>query len=704
MPLHPALEHHLVNTLGWRSLRPLQEQAIEPILSGANALLLAGTAAGKTEAAVFPVLSRILSEDWRGLSVVYVCPIKALLNNLEPRLTHYAELVGRRVALWHGDVGAGARKRIVSEPPDLLLTTPESLEAMLLFRREERGQLFSRLQVVVVDELHAFAGDDRGWHLLAVVERLARVAGRDLQRLGLSATLGNPNELLAWLSSGSQRPQRVVAPAAVPGPTPEVVLDHVGSLGNAATVIARLHRGEKRLVFCDSRTRVEDLAAALRALEVKTYVSHGSLGLDERRQAETAFREAQDCVIVATATLELGLDVGDLDRVIQIDAPRTVAGFLQRLGRTGRRADTNRNCLFLTTRDDAFLRAAAIVWRWSQGWVEPVVPPPLPWHVLAHQLLALTLQEGTLGRQTWAEWLPAFLQGAHLDAQQAQRLLDHMVAVEMLAADGELLVHGPAAEKAWGRRNWMELCAVFQTPPLFAVFHGRKELGLVGEQTFLLPGGVTPILLLGGRSWEVGAIDWRRRTVQVTPSESKGRSIWQGTSGAMSYHLTQAIPELLVSETFPARLTQRGVEQMTALREELSWVQPGTTSVVQESGGRCHWWTFAGLRANAQLARLLGGLADPGVRGSVTDFRIRLAVTEELETKLEKTLAQPASPGSSLPADEREIGDLLSGIKFSACLDSTASRQLLEQRLEDTRGVEATQATPMKWITTHEAS
>jgi ATP-dependent Lhr-like helicase len=194
----------MVNTLGWPGLRPLQEAAVEPLLAGRDALLLAPTAGGKTEAAVFPLLSRMASDGWTGLSVLYVCPLRALLNNLEPRLSSYAAWLGRRAALWHGDTGAGARQRLLMDPADLLLTTPESLEAMLVSTKVTPRALFAGLRAVVIDEVHAFAGDDRGWHLLAVLERLSRLAGRPVQRVGLSATIGNPPELLEWLQ-GSNR-------------------------------------------------------------------------------------------------------------------------------------------------------------------------------------------------------------------------------------------------------------------------------------------------------------------------------------------------------------------------------------------------------------------------------------------------------------------------------------------------------------------
>ena len=201
--LHPSLAHNLVATLGWSTLRPLQREAIEPVLRGDDALLLAPTAGGKTEAATFPILTRMADEGWTGLSVLYLCPLKALLNNLLPRLEVYGAWAGRRVALWHGDTPASRRKSILTGPPDLLLTTPESLESMLVSPNVDHTLLFRDLRAVIVDEVHAFGSGDRGWHLLAVLERLSRVAGRPLQRIGLSATVGNPEGLLHWLQGSS---------------------------------------------------------------------------------------------------------------------------------------------------------------------------------------------------------------------------------------------------------------------------------------------------------------------------------------------------------------------------------------------------------------------------------------------------------------------------------------------------------------------
>ncbi|MFZ1410832.1 MAG: DEAD/DEAH box helicase [Micropruina sp.] len=407
--LHPVVQHHIVNELGWRDLRPLQDAAIAPLLAGEDALLLAPTAAGKTEAALFPLLTRMAGQSWSGTSLLYVCPLRALLNNLEARVDRYAAWLGREAAVRHGDTSQGVRRRMILERPDVLLTTPESLESMLVSTTIDPRALLSDVRAVVVDEVHAFAGDDRGWHLLTVLERLTRLTGRPLQRVGLSATVGNADELLDWLQGSSRglRPGRVIAPSADQARSPDMVLDFVGSLPNAATVIARLHPGEKRLVFADSRRTVEQLGVGLGELGVETYVSHSSLSVAERRRSEAAFAEGRDCVIVATSTLELGIDVGDLDRVLQVGAPATVASLLQRLGRTGRRPGTSRNMTVLAVEDDALLRAAGLLLLWSEGYVEPIHPPPHPAHIAAQQVLALALQERQIGRHTWQEWLGA---------------------------------------------------------------------------------------------------------------------------------------------------------------------------------------------------------------------------------------------------------------------------------------------------------
>jgi ATP-dependent Lhr-like helicase len=344
---------------------------------------------------------------------------------------------------------------------NILLTTPESLEALLISRRTDRFFFFGSVRSIIVDEIHAFAGDDRGWHLLAVLERIRHITKLDMQRIGLSATVSNPEKLLHWLAGGSTRDSVLVSLPGAPAADAEVTIDFVGNLRNAARVLRILHRGEK-LVFCDSRARTEELATHLRAEDVSTFVSHSSLSVEQRRDAEAAFREARDCVIVATSTLELGIDVGDLDRVIQLDAPGTVSSFLQRLGRTGRRADTRRNCLFLTTSRTALLQASALVLLWREGYVEPLAPPPKPLHVVAQQLMTLALQQGGIGRSAWREWLLRLLPSMQITGEDVKGTLEYMLSRQILVEDGTILGMGPEGEHLYGGKNYMALLSVFR--------------------------------------------------------------------------------------------------------------------------------------------------------------------------------------------------------------------------------------------------
>ena len=679
--LHPVVIHHVVNTLGWPSLRPLQEEAAGPVLDGVDALLLAPTAGGKTEAAMFPLLTAMDTQRRSSLSVIYVCPLKALLNNLLPRLETYASWLGRRAAIWHGDVGASARQRLLRDPPDVLLTTPESLEAMLISLKVEHRALFSGLRAIVVDEVHAFAGDDRGWHLLAVLERLTRVVGLPIQRIGLSATVGNPDELLGWLQgSGRDRPGVVVAPGVGLAPSPgsaappgDIELDYVGSVSNAATVIASLHRGEKRLVFCDSRQLVEEIGAALRERGVTTFLSHASLPLDERRRAEQAFAEARDCVIVATSTLELGVDVGDLDRVIQVNDPPSVAAFLQRIGRTGRREGSRRNCLFLALNHGALLWSAGLLHLWGQGYVEPVVAPPEPRHIVAQQLLALCLQEHRIGSRLWIE---AWNGLAPFD-RSAEPILRYLVDQGFIDQDGELLFIGPAAEQRFGHRHFMGMTAVFTAPPQFTVLAGRQEVGRTDPMLLTEKIDGPRLLLLGGRSWKVTWIDWKRRRCYVEPAQGGGKARWLtlGVSG-VSFALSRAAREVLLGADPPVALTQRAKRILAEVREEhLSAVHPAGI-VITRDGEDVRWWTWAGYRANATLAATLSHLTDSVQRFDDASLRMR----GDLTLQMWKAGTADASERLCLPdVDERA----LAGLKFSEALPERLATATLAARMAD---------------------
>ena len=676
--LHPALQHHIVNSLGWRELRPFQDAVIPPILTGEHLIVLAPTAGGKTEAAFFPVVSRMLSEGWSGLSVLYVCPIKALLNNLDVRLQRYVTLVGRRSALWHGDVKTSVRRKLLREPPDCLLTTPESLEVMLVSPNVDARAFLGNVRAIVVDEIHAFAGDDRGWHLLSVLERIQRLAGVEMQRIGLSATVGNPEVLSDWLAGSCERPRRVFLPPSSASDDADVQLDYVGSLENAAVVISRLHRGEKRLVFVDSRARAERLGSELNRLDVTAFVTHSSLSPEQRHQAEEAFASREDCVIVATSVLELGIDVGNLDRVVQIDSPPTVSSMLQRMGRTGRRSGTVRNCLFLATRDEALIQAAALIELWVAGFIEPIEPPADPFHVLAQQLMALILQEGGIGRHDWTEWVRGVSAFRSMPPDRVGQIVTWMLEQEILWEEAGILGIGRAGEEEFGRRHFMELLSVFVSAPLFSVLHGRRELGFVDELTFLGKQEGPQVLLLGGRAWRVTHINWSRRIAYVEATEERGRSRWKGAGQGLGFPLTQAIQQVLASDESSERWSRRARERLNEVRQDFPWIDGGTSAVVLGTSGEVEWWTFAGARVNGMLAPMLTQLLSQQVSHDDMNVSFESAGLQDVEHALGLLRERDVS-GMRPVVDEAAID----GLKFSQCLPREIAIELLERRLQD---------------------
>jgi ATP-dependent Lhr-like helicase len=517
----PRLQQAIVARLGWSSLRPVQEEAGAALLDGHNAVVLAPTAGGKTEAAMFPVLSQMVEAPPTGVGALYLAPIKALLNNQADRLGGYTEMVGLRRFVWHGDIAGHARNAFLKDPAELLMTTPESLEVMFISERVDVRALFGDLRVVVVDEIHAVAGSDRGAHLLSLIERLARLSRHDVQRVGLSATVGNPAVILDWLQGTSQRPRVVVDPPKVPG-SKQILVVHRPSLGELSRDAAKVAKGAKSLFFCQSRRMTEAVAEFMRNTGTTVFVHHSAVSKEERALAEERFAHGIDACIVCTSTLELGIDVGDLDRVLQAEAPDTVSSFLQRMGRTGRRAGRPANTTFFCETTEGVVQAVALVELARAGWVEDVEVEDRCWPVLIHQLLAMALaDDGVTPTDAWAHLsqVPDF-KGIH--RAEFDRLLAWMIRDRALLLVSGRLVLGPTAEKRYGRRHFMELYAVFQSPQSYTVQTASGDaLGSL-NQAFVdrLVEGVS-CFLLAGRAWAVQRV---RHTDRATDKNARPQS------------------------------------------------------------------------------------------------------------------------------------------------------------------------------------
>jgi ATP-dependent Lhr-like helicase len=623
--LSQRLQHGIAHTLGWSSLRPVQEQTIEAVLVGHNCVVLAPTAGGKTEAAFFPVLDMIYRDRLDPVCVLYISPLRALLNNQEPRLLQLAGLVGATAFKWHGDVGQAARRHFLAEPSHVLMTTPESLEVMLISPKVDTARLFAGLRFVVVDEIHNFAADDRGAHLMAVLERLARYTPFDIQRIGLSATVGDPTAIGRWMQGSSQRPTVVIDP---PGePTSRLIrVDVYDDAEELARLITPLAQGRKTLFFVEGRRLAEGVKQALGAVTTVSYVHHSSVGRELREEAEQAFTygRGSQC-IVCTSTLELGIDVGDLDAVLQLDAPATVSSFMQRLGRTGRRPGMQAETNFFCGDEMALLRAVALVNLARRGWIEPVSPTRHATHVLAHQALAQALQfYGVRRDQVWeiAQQAQPF---SRITPQEFKHLLDHLVETAILSPVDGLLVLGEEGERRYSRKNFLDLYSVFETPQEVKVLTtDHRVIGTL--QTWFVQQigeGQGFVFVLAGRAWQVQHLDLDHGEMIVAPAPRGAIPRWGGGGPLLGREVAEEMRAVLrINGDYPF-LTGRAQARLNAMR--LQWQDIlGTDALPLRQEGR-EWTlhTFAGDRVNILLARALALVLGCQVNGDSFSLTVK---------------------------------------------------------------------------------
>ncbi len=626
--------------LGWTQLRPVQELASEAILDGHNVIVLAPTAGGKTEASMFPVLAQLIEDRPTSVGAIYIAPIKALLNNQAERLGMYTEMVGLGRFLWHGDVTASHKARFIREPEALLMTTPESLEVMLLSGKVPADKLFKDLRFIIIDEIHALAGIDRGAHLMSVLQRLARYTRHDVQRIGLSATVGNPQAILDWMQGDSKRPKSIIDPPKPPGQR-EIRVMLAPSTKEISEAASKAAAGQKSLFFCQSRSLSEDVAQHMRDRGTDVFVHHSSVSLEERQAAEERFHRGKEAVIVCTSTLELGIDVGDLDKVLQAEAPSSVSSFLQRMGRTGRRAGARANTLFLCSESVTAVQAAALIELARRGWVENVPVQTRCWPVLVHQLMALTLQhKGISAEECWTQLSPVSdFKG--ITRQEYDQLIEHLLRTDFLFQTGGLLSLGDTAERVFGRKNFQEIYAVFTTPQLYSVItESGRSVGSL-EQNFVdkLADGVS-CFLLGGRGWVADCVRHNEKVVVAHPAPAGRKPAWGGyLPQFLSYPLCREMAAILADSRPLPYLDPSALASVEELRRELGPSLKARFAI--ESTPKGEWLlTFAGGAVNQTIKYGLNILK--GWQTTVDNFRVRL-IKEHNHSEIVAALSELAS-------------------------------------------------------------
>lgn len=538
----------------WENLRSIQVAAADAIFNtDENALLTASTASGKTEAAFFPIIT-LFSEDMpSSVGCIYIGPLKALINDQFSRLNDLCAEADIPVWHWHGDVAQSHKAKLMRHPSGILQITPESLEALLLHKHAAIAKLFGDLRFVVIDEVHSLLRGDRGGQTLCLIERLSRIAGVNPRRIGLSATIGDPEGTGEFLSLGTGRKTIIPkidakgskwrlsmehfyvkdAQAAedkqIPGALPVLEEKTDDAPANADPGIGYIFehtRGKKCLVFVNSREECEMVTTTLRHYcelnhePDRFLVHHGNLSASYRETAEGIMKDdSQYMTTVTTATLELGIDIGRLERAFQIDAPWTVSSFLQRMGRTGRR-ELPPEMWFVIREDEPEVRAmlpTTIPWKLLQGialvqlyleerWVEPPRLDRLPFSLLYHQTMSTLASCGELSPRALADRVLRLHYFHRITQEDYRVLLRHLIATDHIqqTEQGGLIV-GLAGERVI---NSFKFYGVFQESEEYTVRSESQELG-----TVVSPPPVGEKLAIAGHVWQVLDVDHKRRLI-----------------------------------------------------------------------------------------------------------------------------------------------------------------------------------------------
>lgn len=573
---------------GWETLRPLQTAAAQVIFAtNDNLLLSASTASGKTEAAFFPILTDLAENPADSIACLYIAPLKALINDQYDRLKDICEDSDVPVWRYHGDVSASQKRKMFKRPQGVLQITPESLESLMINKHADIPRLFGDLRYVVIDELHSFLRSDRGGQTFCLLERLNRLAGVKPRRIGLSATIGDPGAAGQFLGVGSGHQTRIPKVKSQPqrwrlsmehfyksgdqagdhsALPAQAVLDQASDqapeLADPGLAYIFDHtRGKKCLVFTNSREECEAVCQVLRQYcEYKHepdrfMIHHGNLSAALRQGAEAIMKdEDANITTCATATLELGIDVGQLERAFQIEAPFTVSGFLQRMGRTGRRGNPA-EMWFVMREEQTESRAMLPVllpWSLLQGialvelylqerWVEPPRDHRLPYSLLYHQTMSTLMAGGEMSPAELASRVLTLSYFRWVSQDDYKVLLRHLIKTDQiqLTENGGLIV-GLAGERV---TNNFKFYAVFQENEEYSVHAESEELG-----TIVKPPPLGEKIAIAGHVWVVEEIDRRRRQVYVHQVKGRIPAYFGDVAGDIHPKVLQQMRKILAEE------------------------------------------------------------------------------------------------------------------------------------------------------------
>ncbi len=613
--LHPKVQHWIWQQ-GWTELRDAQEEAVDPILAGdRDVIIAANTASGKTEAVFLPIATRLALEP--DALVLYVSPLKALINDQHSRLEPFFAHLDLPTYPWHGDIAATRKKRFRLDPRGVLLITPESLEAMFVSQGFYLDAIFRNLKYAVIDELHSFIGTERGRQLQSLLHRLEVILKHRVPRIALSATLGDMSLAAAHLRPGDPTNVRLIVSKGagqeiklllrgyeekrpeVEQAEPAKADEDEGADGGVATSsicsdLFKTLRGSNNLVFANSRRAVELYADRLRCrcesarLPVEFWPHHGSLSKDLREHVESVLKDrSRPATAICTSTLELGIDIGTVKSVAQIGTPSSVASLRQRLGRSGRRGEpailriyiqepeiTERSSPVDSLRTE-LVQAIAVVRLLLSSWCEPPNPAGLHLSTLVHQVLSFIAQDG--GITATQGWKILCRDGPFrcVEPDMFVRLLRGIAAKELIlqSSDGTLLL-APLGEKIV---NHYSFYTVFVTPEEYRVLAGDRELGTLPVDR---PLRENCLIILAGRRWRVVGVDDRRKVIEVVRAAGGRVPMFGGQAGRLHDRIRKEMLAVLSESDMPPFLDPKACELLLEGRENFHRFRLNERSIV----------------------------------------------------------------------------------------------------------------------------
>jgi ATP-dependent Lhr-like helicase len=533
-----------------------QIKAIPHVLKGENVLLIAPNGSGKTEAVLLPVLSKILEHPERhGISVIYITPLRALNRDMIKRMSHWASKLNLSIQVRHGDTETKVRRKQAIHPPDILVTTPETLQAILPGSRMQEH--LRHVRCVIIDEVHELATDKRGVQLSLALERLFELTGKEFQRIGLSATVENP-ETVAKFVAGTSRPIRIIEVSlpkgytyAIEYPTPtKADYDLAQKLRTAPEAAARINhileltrKHTSTLIFVNSRTNAEMLGHRFNILTDDIAVHHGSLSREERTQIEDEFKTNTLKAIVCTSTMELGIDIGQVDLVVQYLSPRQVSSLIQRVGRSGHRLDRISKGVIIAAFSEDVLESLAAAKRARKGQLEPLPIHENALDVMAHQMAGILMDIRT---STVDEALTIFHRAYPFRSLTKTKLLqvaNYLHVLREVELEGEVLKKTRRTRDYYYRN--LSMIPDERRYPIVDVISDHK-IGTLGDEFMALRARIGLSFICKGKVWRIVQIEDETGTVHVVPSEDKFAAIpgWDGEMLPLAFDLAKEVGKL----------------------------------------------------------------------------------------------------------------------------------------------------------------